>query len=161
MKIDDTRRLGNLLFNYASLLGIAHRNNYTAVIGKDSLLHDYFHLGMLTRRNSTFFNSKVIVNSDYAYEYDKRTENLEESWNRGLFPSFHNSFTSLFQRTLVYLYEYALVGYFQAFNYFSNVEHDLRRKHLQFKKHVTSQADLFFEEEVINIETESKKKTIY
>ena len=160
MKIGDSRRLGNLLFNYASLLGIAQRNNYIPVVQTNSQLRDHFQLGMHTGPAASWFNSKVIVYSDNAYEYDNRTDHLDESFNKGLFSNFHNTLVDLFPSALLF-YDYALDGFFQTFKLFRNVEKDLRQTHFQFKNHIKSQVDLFFKDKVPNVNTGSKKETIY
>ena len=161
MKIDDDRRLGNLLFNYASLLGIAQRNNFIPTITPNNPLLDIFQLKMKTERRPTWYNSRVLVYSDLSQKYDKRTEDLNESFRRGLFTNFHNTLFSVLLSNIQFLYEYALDGYFQTFQCFKNVERSLQKEHFKFKDHIASKVDSFFQEHVSQVKTESGKKTIY
>lgn len=155
------RRLGNLMFNYASLLGIAQRNNLVPTIDSNSSLLDIFQLKTKIEIEPTWFNSRVVIDSELSYKYDERTENLDDSFRRGLFPSFHNSLFSVLFSNVQFLYEYTLNGYFQTLRCFKNVERKLRKEHFQFKDHITAKVDSFFKEQVSKANTESGKEPIY
>ena len=161
MNTANGRRLGNLMFNYASLLGIAQCNNFIPTIAPDNALLDIFQLKMKTEMKPTRFNSRVVVNSDFSHKYDERTENLDDSFRRGLFSNFHNNLFSVLFSKVQFLYEYALHGYFQTYECFKNVEKKLRKEHFQFKDDITAKVDSFFKEQVWKVNTEPEKQPIY
>ena len=104
-------RLGNLLFEYASLLGIAHRNGRTAVYPKKSGLAHYFYVTHIADVRSMGF--QVVEEKNFA-SYDPRFERLPE--------------------------ENVKVGAFlQSWKYFHTIRHTVR-KELTFKQEVKDDA---------------------
>ena len=124
----DGRRIGNLMFNYASLLGIAKRNNLTPILPDSFHLGNTFELGMrqvppsdLDRFVSPFRDHEEYGRRSCAY--DMSTEHLSQQWN------------------------YRLVGYFQSWRYFDSVETELR-KHFRFKAPILKEARTFLSKDV-------------
>ena len=85
--------------------------------------------------------------------YDKRTDNLHENYRDSI---FNNLF-----RGLPFFYEYALVGYFQTYRCFQNVENELRTQHFKFHNRLALKAQRFFSENVTNVIGSSRKDMIY
>ncbi len=118
------RRVGNVIFGYASLLGIAKRNNMIPVLPKNDLIRTFFAASMK-------IGSVSSMNIFRHYEefgrracaYDIHTEHL---WK---------------QLPL----EVVLHGYFQSWKYFENVKDELRDSHFVFQEHILDRAKKFFQ----------------
>ena len=121
------RRLGNAMFSYASLLGIATRNNMSAVLPRHNIIRDCFMANMTIGDRHSM--NLVREHEEYGRRssaYDVRTEHFWE-W----FP-----------------YEVELKGYFQSWKYFENVQHELRTSHFVFDKYYMKKAEKFFRKKV-------------
>ena len=110
------RRLGNLMFNYAALLGISKHNNMTPVFPGDIILRDVFEAPMRVGYHDENFG---MYHSHREFggrscAYDRTTENL---------PNFN----------------IRLYGYYQSWKYFDSVKDELR-KHFTFRTEVESRA---------------------
>ena len=120
------RRLGNVMFIYASMLGIANHNNLTAIIDYRTILTQLFE-NLSARLSGDIKNT--LFGSVYEYHefgrrgsaYDRGTQHLFKTMNR----------------TNVYLR-----GYFQSWRYFDNVA-DIVRENFKFKKSIATQAEKF------------------
>lgn len=125
------RRLGNIMFTYAALLGIAQQNNVTPVIDRKSILVDVFKLSdddvLLSSDMVNTMSSGPLVEyrerGKRACTYDQETRNLSKA-------------TGL-PRSHVYLR-----GYYQSWRYFDKVVDKLRRN-FRFRDNVASRADDF------------------
>ena len=119
----DGRRWGNLMFNYASLLGIARRNNMSAVLPDTFHLVEVFDINVLlvSRPQVERYLMPYRKFEEYgrrACAYDMKSEQLPEPWST------------------------KLIGYYQSWKYFVNVEKDLR-EHFRFKPEVLKSARSF------------------
>lgn len=113
-------RTGNHMFEYATLVGTAQRNNMTPVIVEDTGLWDCFDLPIRKGKKSDFQTAKTYM------EY---------------LPAFYSpKFYKLESDGHVYLQ-----GYLQSWKYFENVKQELRKKHFKFKPHYENQAKEFIE----------------
>ena len=123
----EDRRLGNAMFAYASLLGIAARNNMSAVLPRHNIVRHFFMANMTVGDKHSM--NLVKEHEEYGRRscaYDISTEHL---WK--LFP-----------------YEVQLKGYLQSWKYFENVEHELRTSHFVFDKYYVKKAEKFFRKKV-------------
>ncbi len=114
------------MFNYASLVGIAKRNNMTAILPKDMPLRDYF-LANVSIGDVQHSMNLVLHHVEFgrrACAYDFQTEHL---WRE-------------------YPYEWVLHGYYQSWMYVTNVEHELRTQHFVFKEDVMNKANGFYKD---------------
>ena len=114
------RRLGNLMFTYASMLGIARRNNMTPILVRENKLSEIFdlHCAMSDDMENTL--GRHVSYEEYGRRgsaYDRNTERLVHANTR-------------------------LLGYFQSFKYFENVA-DTVRANFQFKESIGHKADEF------------------
>jgi len=120
------RRLGNVMFTYAAMLGIAKLNNLTAVISYRTVLSDIFSnlsVGLSRDMKNTLFGA-VYEYHEFGRRgsaYDRGTQNLFKTMNR----------------TNVYLR-----GYFQSWRYFDNVA-DLLRANFVFREGIAAEARNF------------------
>ena len=124
VEFTNRRRLGNLLFDYAALQGIAHSHNMTAVIPSYFPALDVFdlkvkvvdnvfqHLGMWHR----FYER-------YASKFDNRVNSHLPS------PPNH----------------VILNGFYQSWKYFADFEKELRT-HFRFRPHIQAAAEQFMKE---------------
>ena len=118
-------RTGNLMFIYASLLGIAKRNNVTAIIPQDLQLLEIFRLSVNTSQD---IDNSLINHKDYeefgkrCCAYDIRTEHL-------------------LQNQLIKQVE--LHGYYQSWRYFENIHQELLSKQFQFNSDIKLEAEMF------------------
>lgn len=124
----DGRRLGNQLFNYASLLGIAHTNNMTAILPETYPLFNVFQLKVKVVKPEHIdrFLQPYKKFEEYgrrACAYDIKSERLEPLWG------------------------YKLYGYYQSWKYFYRIDEELR-KHLQFRPEILKQARSFLSRQV-------------
>ena len=125
--IIEDRGLGNAMFSYASLLGIAARNNMSAVLPHHNIIRDYFLANMTVGDRHTM--NLVREFEEYgrrACAYDINTEHLGQ----------------------FYPYEVELRGYFQSWKYFQNVQDELRTSHFVFDKYYIKKAEKFFRKKV-------------
>ena len=123
----ENRRLGNAMFNYASLLGIAKRNNMSAVLPRNNIIRKYFIANMTIGDKHTM--NLVRNHAEFGRRssaYDIGTEHLWK-W---------------------YPYEVELRGYFQSWKYFENVQDELRTSHFVFDKYYLKKAEKFFRKKV-------------
>ena len=117
---NDTRRLGNLLFAYASLLGIAKRNNKTVILPNDFPAFDVFDIKVETAPG------KIINN--YMMQYFN-THEIGSAFDEGT-------------NDLPREYGVTLLGYYQSWKYFAEVKAEIRTQ-LTFKPHLLKQAKDF------------------
>ena len=114
------KRLGNLLFNFASTLGIARMTNMTPIYGRDFALVKYFRLNVTLVDDIDNAMGMSVGYDEYgsrACAYDPFVERLRTINTR-------------------------LHGYYQSWKYFRQNEHDLRA-HLHFRFDVLSRAQEF------------------
>ena len=115
----DISGLGNLMFQYASLIGIAHESNLIPVIPLDSRLNKIFQL------NVTKWNS-----SRPGLEWGKIVEHRALTYDPVL--------------GKLYIQENVeVVGYIQSWMYFKNTQ-DVIRNHLKFTKMINIRAETFY-----------------
>ena len=105
---DDGRRLGNILFNYAALRGIAERNNFIPLLEDHFPLKSWFNL-------SAEFMPKSKFSTQYYFQY-------EEFGRRAC--AYDNGIEKLPHKST------KLYGFFQSWRYFKNVEKQL---HVELK----------------------------
>ena len=117
----DNSRTGNLMFIYASLLGLATYHNMTPIISKSFPLRTMFDLPM--REGEV---SDLTRRRDYQ-EYGRRACAYD-----------------IHTKDLGYHKDYVLSGYFQSWMYFENVAHDIH-KHFRFIPEIASSAADFHE----------------
>lgn len=118
----DGRRLGNSMFAYASLLGIAHQNNMTPVIQEGIRLTKIFNIS--ARKTDDLANTMLFYTT------------YEEYGKRGC--AHDVSLMNLDSRTNV-----RLLGYLQSWKYFSQVEAEIRANYV-FKDNVIREVQKFF-----------------
>lgn len=121
----DGRRMGNVMFNYASLLGIARKNGMTPVrTGDGAYINNTFDLPMTYMDMEEIKKySQVIFGEQDPGAYDSRTQNLSK----------------------VFLGNITLSGFFQSWRYFAEVEAEVR-KHFTFKPNVQKDTDSYLKE---------------
>ena len=109
---EDGRRLGNLMFNYASLIGIAHRYNATPLISENFPLLDMF---PLTAAQSSNVDNSLGMYRNYE-EYGKRACGYDIQTEHFAPPVLNTK----------------LHGYYQSWKYFKS-SNDVIRKEFVFK----------------------------
>ena len=92
-------RTGNQMFEYAALLGIAHRHNYTAVISPKFPLTNVFNLTNVAYSDTS---DMIRLSEDKHATYEKKFEEVDTQHN------------------------YTLDGYFQSWRYFSEINNKIR-----------------------------------
>ena len=92
-------RTGNQMFQYAALLGLAHRHNYTAFIKPTFPLTRYFNLQNVANVN---ISGMLRLRDGKSGTYYRALETID------------------------YKYNYALDGYFQSWRYFSEINNTIR-----------------------------------
>ena len=116
-------RTGNIIFEYASLLGIGKRNNLTPIIPSSLSLCEVFQIKTLRTSNVDALLGNYNRHEEFgrrASAYDPRTERLE----------FKNT---------------KLAGYFQSWRYFKMAETEIREQ-LTFKPVIKQKAETFLQE---------------
>ena len=93
-------RTGNQMFEYAALLGVAHRHNYTAVISPNCPLTNVFSLPNVANINTS---GLIRLRDDKVATYDKKFDKIDTKHN------------------------YELFGCFQSWRYFSEINEIIRR----------------------------------
>ena len=122
---EDGRRLGNLMFNYASMVGIANTHNMTIVMRPEFRLFDIFHISALS---SDHMENTLGLHNDYeeygrrACAYDIGIRKLEPINTR-------------------------LHGYFQSWKYFNHSRERVKRE-FRFKDHIAKPAREFIERSI-------------
>lgn len=112
MAFGDGRGLGNVMFNYASLLGLGKTNNFIPIRSDDSMIAEIFEVPMEHRDLNELKNySNANFGEAHALKYDPRMANVSQN--------FHGNVT--------------LMGFFQSWKYFKNVQDELRKKHFVFR----------------------------
>ena len=114
------KRLGNLMFNYASTLGIARMTNMTPIYGPDFPLTKYFHVNATQVNDIGNAMGMWIGHDEYGRRgcaYDPFVERLGAVNTR-------------------------LSGYYQSWKYFRHSEHELRT-HFRFRFGILSVAQEF------------------
>ena len=105
-------RLGNIMFQYASLYGIAVRNGMTLVVRDDAELYDVFdYLYANKIKNDSFCDEAEYMEESEPCLYDEDAANIDSSQN-----IFHDSLL-------------------QSWRYFSDVEDDIR-KQFRFRENI-------------------------
>jgi len=114
-------RLGNMMFAYASLVGIALKNGRTPVLPLNHFLRSMFHIraSALPHRFSG-----VTLSELRAGAYDRMFQQLQSD------------------EKLI-----ELVGYFQSWKYFVNIEREIRAE-FTFQQRLTAAADKFLQQTV-------------
>ena len=124
-RLGDYGYLGNAMFQYASLLGIADKNNYTAKydydkVGTMATLHDVFNITKLENMPvSEQVHSIGRIWKEPNFHFCEEAFNLKD--NSGLF------------------------GYFQSEKYFKHIESDIRSE-FTFSEEVQKECDSKIEE---------------
>ena len=114
--------LGNHMFQYASLLGIAKRNHlFPMILGKMKLISSVFHLH---NQPKTWKCQRINIGGQKAGIYNKKTEVIKAKLVKK-------------NKKCAFLH-----GYFQSYKYFSNIEGKLR-KYFTFKNEVQQVAKRF------------------
>ena len=93
-------RTGNQMFEYAALLGVAHRHNYTAVISPKFSLTSVFNLPNVADINTT---GMIRLKEHKCCTYDKKFEKIDFKHN------------------------YILYGNFETWRYFNEINNTIRR----------------------------------
>ena len=122
----DGRRWGNLLFGYASLLGIAKVNNMTALLPTRFPLKQYFTIDTV-QRDSLSIHIKYEEYGRRACAYDHRTKKLKGP------------------------HDYIIEGYYQSWKYFSTATQEVRQN-LRFRSNYLIPA-LQFHDDVLHAHT--------
>lgn len=103
MNVKSKGRLGNNMFQYASLLGISRRNGHVPVLDgyKSDLLHQFFQIShvrdLLITNTTTFRENKTGV-----FDYSSSSLNPAKNWT--------------------------LDGYFQSWKYFCDIDKEIRHE---------------------------------
>ncbi|KAL8623945.1 hypothetical protein ACOMHN_047165 [Nucella lapillus] len=108
-------RLGNHMFQYSTLIGVAKRNNMTPIIPPNIDLLDIFDLPTLQGPN-TLLRNPVTYPDEKPGKYDVKTEHLDP--RRDAF----------------------IKGYHQSWKYYQNVRDELLDKHFVFHKPILTSA---------------------
>ncbi|KAK3589441.1 hypothetical protein CHS0354_020776 [Potamilus streckersoni] len=110
-------RLGNQMFRFASLTGIAERNNFTVIITKNDPLYKIFDLkSVLVHENGKLCDSfKLLKEASCCSKFDKNLMALPNKQN------------------------YRVGYYLQSWRYFSHIQ-DRIRKQFEFKNHTREKA---------------------
>ena len=117
----DSRGLGNMMFNYASLVGIAGRYNATPVMPDAFGLFHVFNLSIMKIDNlDKIMTIHTLYSEKHPCKYDNNTENLMPWTN------------------------YKLAGYFQSFRYFE-AHSDIIRQDFMFKPSIIEEAESFLD----------------
>ena len=103
MQISGNGRLGNKMFQLASLIGVCAMHGYKPVIFHGNSLLRVFNINIETIGNSKLTNTEVYSEQFGAGIYDKKIEKLNLNKNA------------------------TLNGYFQSWKYFAHVEDDVRK----------------------------------
>ncbi|KAJ8311634.1 hypothetical protein KUTeg_010989 [Tegillarca granosa] len=118
MTISGNGRLGNQMFEFASLLGIADMNGYTPFVTSQHSLNKIFDIPQTS--NVRMENSKGIGET-FAGCYDKHLENLSHQFN------------------------WTLRGYYQSWRYFDRIK-DKVKSSFRFKERFTQNANSYLSE---------------
>jgi len=121
------RRLGNTMFSFAAAIGISKLNNMTAVVERASPLVETFHI--LEPISIDMDNTMAYTSVNYP-EYGRRGSAYDRG-TRNLFRAIGS------QRNHV-----RLMGYFQSWRYFVNVD-DRVRQNFVFREHISTAARSF------------------
>ena len=108
-------RTGNQMFQFAALLGIAHRHNFTAFVKPTFPLLRYFDISYVTDLN---ISGIVRLGEGKSGEYSKSVEEINRSHN------------------------YSVDGYFQSWKYFRNIR-DAIKKSFKIKQTYFDEAAQF------------------
>lgn len=106
-------RLGNQMFQYASLIGLAKTNNMTPVIHAESDLWDAFK-----------------ISGEAGYESDLANAVVFQDDRAGIFV---RELTALSESTIIH-------SYVQSYKYFENVRTEISQKHFVFKDSIQRSA---------------------
>ncbi|XP_067654027.1 galactoside alpha-(1,2)-fucosyltransferase 1-like [Haliotis asinina] len=101
-------RLGNKMFQYAALLGLAHRHGFTPYVFQNENLAQTFDL---THISPTKYSNLPVYFEKAAATYDKCLETMRTDWS------------------------WRLGGYYQSWRYFSDIG-DIVRKEFTFKENI-------------------------
>ncbi|XP_076112352.1 galactoside 2-alpha-L-fucosyltransferase Sec1-like isoform X1 [Mytilus galloprovincialis] len=118
VKVEFSGRLGNLMFEYASLYGIAKHHNITPIVEEGCKLRTFFKISAVS--------VKPLLN---LKRYVEKKGNVYEE----------NAFK------LDTKYNWTLKGYFQSWKYFIKNSREIR-KEFQFKENVQTEATKQFQE---------------
>ena len=138
MECSDGRRLGNIMFNYAALIGLSSRYNATPVMLPDFELFGIFKLSAAKSKNMENTLGMYQNYEEYgrrACAYDVRTEHLKPVNTR-------------------------FYGYFQSFKYFDNYQENVRRE-FQFRDEISQEAEALHKHaRTLEQVSSSHKKTV-
>lgn len=112
MTVSGKGRLGNQMFEFATLIGTACRHNYTPFISSRNILHRIFNLNV--PKDIHVMNSAAIGEGK-SNAYDKRLENLDHTKN------------------------WTLNGYFQSWRYFDHCKKEVLAS-FKFKPNIKRKA---------------------
>lgn len=112
-------RFGNMMFAYASLVGIALKNGRTPALPENHFLRTLFRVRAAPLPHT--LSGGMKLKESRAGAYDRRFEHLQSD-------------AALLE----------LVGYFQSWKYFADIEHEIRAE-FTFQRHLTVAADAFLQ----------------
>lgn len=117
-------RLGNQLFQYASMYGIAKANGFIPYIKNNNMLRELF----------TKLKSKVTNNNHLGKKYDLYHERKSNAFDQ-------RTFSLNFMKNII------LDGFFQSWRYFDHVRSDIRSQFI-FNEEISVDVDTFFKTKV-------------
>ena len=130
----DVPGLGNIMFKYASLYGIATRSERLAVVPRQFVLKEVFKLS----------------NRTLASKAPRPGEKWRKVIEKG---------SSLYDEVIAELkqpHNIEIIGYLQSWMYFEHVGKELRERHFQFRDDVALAADKFLRDSLHTLQTHSK-----
>ena len=135
INMNQGKRLGNRMFQYASLLGIATANKMTAILPADLTLRDIFTISMPVMDYEPYSDQFEVIVEHIPSGLDDRYLNLGHKGNT------------------------VIRGYLQSWKYFAAVEGELRQE-FRFKTKVTSAAHNFFHDNLHSLHHHKNVHTI-
>jgi hypothetical protein len=137
-------RLGNQMFQYSALVGISKKHNLDYSLCKSDL--EIYKCFNIPTKISSYYNPKFSSpNGFYVDDNFFATLNIdsEDQYRKLLLTKFDNNFFDDNHN------DKSIVAFFQNYNYFKNVENELR-SHFRFKKHYLDVCNYYFKETFLN-----------